>query len=283
MTSDELPSCVIVSGMPGAGKSTVTRMAARLLPRAARVGGDDVSRMIGSGFVWFMGKPTNEALRQDELCNRNMCSLANNFIDFGFTVLMDSVLVDRPELDFFLALLSPRPVQLVILAPGIDECRRRNATRDPQDQFEFDGYERLEADMKREFSDCAWWFDTAALTQEETADQLVAGAAHPAPPRPCAPVGTPGCVNSTRCRAPAAARTAAPATSWGARMGPVHPDQPGTPNQHQDPGPVRDLRCHPQPHNRPGTVAHHWNRSAPRPTGIVGRWPRHPSHQHRHT
>jgi predicted kinase len=135
MTSGDLSGCVIVSGMPGAGKSTVTRLAARLLPRAARVGGDDVNLMIGSGFVWFMGKPTGEALRQDELCNRNMCSLANNFIDFGFTVLMDTVLVDRPELDFFLALLSPRPVRLVVLAPGIDVCRRRNAMRDPQDRF----------------------------------------------------------------------------------------------------------------------------------------------------
>jgi hypothetical protein len=57
----------------------------------------------------------------------------------------------------------PRPVRLVILTPGIDVCRRRNATRDPQERFEFDGYERLEADMKREFGDCAWWFDTAAL------------------------------------------------------------------------------------------------------------------------
>ncbi|QYN39393.1 ATP-binding protein [Pseudonocardia sp. DSM 110487] len=181
MTSGGLPGCVIVSGMPGAGKTTVTRLAARLLPRAARVGGDDVNLMIGSGFVWFMGKPTDEALRQDELCNRNMCALANNFIDFGFTVLMDSVLADRPELDFFLALLSPRPARLVILAPGVAVCRRRNAMRDPQDRFEFDGYERLDADMKREFIDCAWWFDTAALTPEETAEQLIAGVAHRAP------------------------------------------------------------------------------------------------------
>ena len=182
MTSSELSGCVIVSGMPGAGKSTVTRLAARSLPRAARVGGDDVNLMIGNGFVWFMGKPTAEALRHQELCTRNMCSLANNFVDFGFTSLMDSVLVDRPELDFFLALLSPRPVRLVILEPGIDVCRDRNAMRDPQDRFEFDGYERLEADMKREFGDCAWWFDTAALTPEETAEQLVADAAHRAPP-----------------------------------------------------------------------------------------------------
>jgi hypothetical protein len=68
-----------------------------------------------------------------------MCALANNFIDFDFTVLMDSVLADRPELDFFLALLSPRAVRLVILAPSIDVCRRRNAMRDPQDRFDLTG------------------------------------------------------------------------------------------------------------------------------------------------
>jgi hypothetical protein len=69
-------------------------------------------------------------------------------------------------------------VWLVILAPGIDVCRRRNATRDPQERFEFDGYEGLETDMKREFGNCAWWFDTAALTPEETAGTVGATAAN---------------------------------------------------------------------------------------------------------
>ena len=122
----ELCGCVIVSGMPGAGKSTVTDLAARLLPKAARVSGDDMIQMIKSGGVGWMSKPADEALRQDELCNRNMCALADNFIDFGFTVLMDTVLADRAELDFFLALLSPRQVRLVVLAPGIDVCKHRN-------------------------------------------------------------------------------------------------------------------------------------------------------------
>ena len=166
--------CVLVTGMPGAGKTTVTSLAARLMPRAAQVGGDDVNAMIRSGFVWFMGEPTEEALRHDELCNRNMCSLANNFIDFGFTVLMDTVLADRSELDFFIALLSPRPVRLLVLDPGIEVCKARNAGRAPQEQFEFDGYERLEADMKREFGDIGWWLDTSTLTADETAQELVA-------------------------------------------------------------------------------------------------------------
>ena len=173
---------MIVTGMPAAGKSTVTALAARLLPRAARVKGDDVNQMICTDRVGFLGKPKDEALRQDELCNRNMCALANNFIDFGFTVLMDTVVADRAELDFLHALLSPHPVRLVTLAPGIEACQHRNATRDPDERFEFSGYEQLEQDMKRDLGDVGWWFDTAALTPDETADRLVREAAKRAAP-----------------------------------------------------------------------------------------------------
>ena len=173
MVADDLLGCVIVSGMPGAGKSTVTALAARLLPRAAQVKGDDVNQMILSGRVGFMQEPADEALHQDELCNRNMCSLAGNFVDFGFTTLMDTVVADRAELDFLLDLLRPRPVRLVTLAPGVEVCRHRNATRDPDEHFEFDGYHRLDRDMRRELGDVGWWFDTSALTPAETAAQLV--------------------------------------------------------------------------------------------------------------
>jgi hypothetical protein len=146
-----------------------------MLSRAALVKGDDVNLMIQSGGVWFRGEPRSEAERQYELCKRNMCSLANNFVDYGFTVFMDTVVQDRAMLDLLLALLSPRPARLVILAPDAEVCRHRNEMRDPAERFDFDGYAELEADMKRDFADDAWWFDTSALTPEDTAEQLVHG------------------------------------------------------------------------------------------------------------
>jgi chloramphenicol 3-O-phosphotransferase len=113
-----------------------------------------------------------------------MCALANNFVDFGFVVLMDTVVQDRAMLDFLLALMSPRPVRLVILAPGVEVCKHRNAGRDSHERFEFDGYEQLEADMQHDLGDIGWWFDTSALTPEETAEQFVREAAvHAAPLR----------------------------------------------------------------------------------------------------
>lgn len=178
MTSGGLSGCVLVSGMPGAGKSTVTARAARLLSRAARVKGDDVNEMILGGRVGFRSEPVDERLRQEELCDRNMCALANNFIDFGFTVFIDTVVPNAARLDALVGLVSPRPVRLVILAPGVEVCQHRNATRELSERFEFDGYHQLEADMRREFGDVGWWFDTAALTPEETADQLVREVAH---------------------------------------------------------------------------------------------------------
>ena len=43
-----------------------------------------MNQMIKGGYTGWMGKPSDEALRQDELCNRNMCALASNFVDAGF-------------------------------------------------------------------------------------------------------------------------------------------------------------------------------------------------------
>jgi hypothetical protein len=115
------------------------------------------------------------------LCDRNLCALTNNFIDFGFTVLMDQILVDPRSLDFLVGLMAPRPVRLVTLAPGVAVCQHRNAARDPDESWEFDGYHELDANMRRDIGGLGWWFDTSAQTPEETAEQLVREAGERAP------------------------------------------------------------------------------------------------------
>lgn len=79
----------------------------------------------------------------------------------------------REKLDFFLDLLAPRQVLFVVLTPGIDVCQYRNTIRDPRERFDFGGYGALDAEMKRELGSVGWWFDTATLPPDQTADRIV--------------------------------------------------------------------------------------------------------------
>jgi len=63
VTTPARPSPLIVTGMPGAAKSSVAARVAELLPRAACVSGDTVAGMIRGGRVWALGEPADEAAR----------------------------------------------------------------------------------------------------------------------------------------------------------------------------------------------------------------------------
>jgi hypothetical protein len=172
----DVPGVLIVTGMPGAGKSTVTQLAAEKLARSARMDGDFVNRLVVGGRVWALGEPADEAARQVELCNRNLCALAANFADAGFTAIIDWIIPNHAQFDLFLELLAPRPVMFVVLSPGIAACEYRNTIRHPDHQFFFDGYETLEAAMHDELGDVGWWFDTSELSPEETVEQILSQA-----------------------------------------------------------------------------------------------------------
>ncbi len=169
-------SCLIITGAPAAGKSAVSLLVAERLTRSARLNGDFVHELIVSGFVSGLGEPPDEAARQVWLTRKNLCALADNFADARFTPVIDTLIPDREGLDYYLEALRPRPVLLVVLMPSIEVHHYRNTIREPEEQFAFDDYETLTADMRHGFGTMGWWFDTSALTPDETADQIIANA-----------------------------------------------------------------------------------------------------------
>ncbi|MGC4105140.1 MAG: AAA family ATPase [Thermomicrobiales bacterium] len=162
--------CVIITGAPASGKSTISRRLAEQLERSAYLNGDQVHWMVVGGRVWALGEPPEEAARQVRLGNLNLVSIAKNCAEAGFTPIIDWIIPDQEQLDFIVENLAPLPVWLVVLAPGAEVCHRRNNER--EDQFDFDGYEALVSGMDREFGRRALWIDSSRQSPEETLDAL---------------------------------------------------------------------------------------------------------------
>lgn len=160
--------------MPGAGKSTVSRLLAARLPRAARIAADEMNAMILAGAVWPLGQPAEEAARQVELSYRNLAALTKNFTEAGFVTVIDCVIPDGPHLDLLLAHLSSDSSSLVVFAPSTAACTERNAGREANERFTFHGYDELDEAMRRDSGDRGYWLDTSELSADRTAELIAA-------------------------------------------------------------------------------------------------------------
>ncbi len=164
--------CLLISGMPGAGKSTVSWLVAASLPRSARIRGDDVHEMIVSGRSKFGVTDAEEARRQGKIRYRNISLLARTFAEAGFIPVVDDVIPDREVLGSIVDQLRPLPLRLVVLAPPVEVCEQRNRERPAPDRVDFD-IAPHEAAMRAELGGVGWWIDNQNQTPEVTAATII--------------------------------------------------------------------------------------------------------------
>jgi predicted kinase len=167
------PCILIVAGVPGAGKSTVSRVLAERIDRAVHIEADALQRMIVSGSEWPQREMTKEQRSQLALRGRNVCLLAESFAREGFTVIIDDVVIGS-RVDEFQKQISHRPLGFVLLTPSVESLRDRNAGRESKDVF--DAWRHLDAVMREETPQVGLWIDSSQQSAEQTVEQILAEA-----------------------------------------------------------------------------------------------------------
>ena len=168
----------IITGAPGAGKSSVAVALMRRFPFGLHIAVDDLREWVVSGIAQPVPVWTAETGRQFRLARGAAAKVARIYAGVGFAVAIDDVISPAEARELFEAALPGYAVHKVLLRPALEVALSRNAERanKPFDTGILDGViRRLHTSTDEHAYARAGWsvIDSGALGVAETVDSIL--------------------------------------------------------------------------------------------------------------
>lgn len=128
--------------------------------------GFTVSGLVGPG-----AEPAAESARQIGLRWRDCAALADNFVDEGFDVVVDTAASRRSSVELFASFLRTRPWSLVVLAPRMEVALERDRLRPDKQVAHL--FAHMDAELREDLAGVGWWVDTSDRTVDETVQAIL--------------------------------------------------------------------------------------------------------------
>ena len=167
------PQIIFITGVPGSGKSSVSEELCKKFEKAVHIQVDQLRQLVKAGYA-SPANWTEETEKQYKLARKNASDLARNFIDNGFTVIIDDI-VRQKWVSEWKSHFDGIDVNFVLLQPTIEVAKLRNQERIKwtvgEDIIDY-LYDKL---SKENTEDKSWIIiNTSNHTIKETVDEVFA-------------------------------------------------------------------------------------------------------------
>jgi predicted kinase len=166
------PRLFVITGAMAAGKSTVAESLARRLDRSVHLRGDVFRKMIVNGAAAMGPELSPEAARQLTLRHRLACEVAEGYLEAGFSVVYQDILVGH-ALGEIAERLRHRSPAIVVLAPRSEVLAQRDRDRIKTGYSEHFPPSVLASALERETPRLGLWIDNSDITVAEVVERIL--------------------------------------------------------------------------------------------------------------
>ena len=172
LPAGEHAAVYLISGVPGAGKSTVARLLALHFDRAAHIDIDMVYHHFTVAGLEPPASQPGDPGDQGHLAVINAAAMARNYVAAGYVCLLEGAVAMRSQILACPRVLSPQPLHLVVLAPPAGVSDRRDAQRSGKHVAGY--FRHLGPMLDRELARLGLWIDNGDQAPLDTVRTILA-------------------------------------------------------------------------------------------------------------